>query len=377
MSKQNLPVQIHAHSHALEIELPKSLDRDTRSRLLAIVRTGTPENTLKAYASDLRYFWGWFLASYPDKSERIPYYPIELEVVLTFIADHAVGLPEETEERLNSIIVHKNGKRILKLKAKPGTHKPSTIRRRLATISRMHRPYANDLNPVKHSSVKEILKKYGLALAKHSAGQGEKSSIRRKSAMTLDILKAMLETCDESIKGARDRAILSVMFDSGGRRRSEMANLHIDRLVEVDGGYLIDIGISKSHQDIEPDWKPIIGQSADHLREWLEKSGVNEGYIFRSFTRSGNLRTSISSRAIANMIKERAGLAGYNGEDFGGHSPRAGFLTESAMQGHNIFEAMELSGHRSVEVAKLYYRPADILKNTTAGLLSNPGKNKA
>ncbi len=46
---------------------------------------------------------------------------------------------------------------------------------------------------------------------------------RKNTAITLTELEAMLATCDDSLEGIRDRALLCPGFASGGRRRSEIA----------------------------------------------------------------------------------------------------------------------------------------------------------
>jgi small subunit ribosomal protein S21 len=51
----------------------------------------------------------------------------------------------------------------------------------------------------------------------------------------------MLATCDESLAGRRDRALLLLEFSSGGRRRLEVAAARVEDLLRVDGGYLFHL----------------------------------------------------------------------------------------------------------------------------------------
>lgn len=46
----------------------------------------------------------------------------------------------------------------------------------------------------------------------------------KKAALTLEPLQAMLATCDDSLRGVRDRALLLFAWSSGGRRRSEVTD---------------------------------------------------------------------------------------------------------------------------------------------------------
>ncbi|MBB3274281.1 integrase [Pseudoxanthomonas sp. OG2] len=58
-------------------------------------------------------------------------------------------------------------------------------------------------------------------VARAAVKRGERP--RKKTAITLAELEAMLATCDDSLEGLRDRALLSFGFASGERRRSEIA----------------------------------------------------------------------------------------------------------------------------------------------------------
>ena len=71
----------------------------------------------------------------------------------------------------------------------------------------------------------------------------------------------------------------------------------------------------------------------------------------------------LSNKTITNIVKKRAELAGYNPKDFASHSMRSGFITEGGRQNINIFQLMELSGHKSMQVAKGYYRTGNIENN--------------
>jgi integrase len=57
--------------------------------------------------------------------------------------------------------------------------------------------------------------------ARAAVKRGERP--RKKTAITLPVLEAMLANCDDSLEEIRDRALLCFGFASGGRRRSEIA----------------------------------------------------------------------------------------------------------------------------------------------------------
>src|SRR5438067_1837750 len=66
------------------------------------------------------------------------------------------------------------------------------------------------------SSVRTLLSRARRASVK----RGERPT--KKTAITRPELEAMLATCDDSLEGLRDSALLCFGFASGGRRRSEL-----------------------------------------------------------------------------------------------------------------------------------------------------------
>ena len=82
------------------------------------------------------------------------------------------------------------------------THAPTTIRRRLSAIGKMHR--FNDLpwNPA-HRDIQAPLQG---VLREHGR------PVHKAAALTLDMLRQLVATCDRSNRGRRDRALLLIGF---------------------------------------------------------------------------------------------------------------------------------------------------------------------
>jgi integrase len=57
---------------------------------------------------------------------------------------------------------------------------------------------------------------------------------RKQRALTKDPLQALLATCDETLRGQRDRALLLFAWATGGRRRPEVAAATMENLRRVD-----------------------------------------------------------------------------------------------------------------------------------------------
>jgi len=92
----------------------------------------------------------------------------------------------------------------------------------------------------------------------------------------------MLATCDDSLEGLRDRALLCFGFASGGRRRSEIAAADMQDLRRIGpSAFIYHLEHSKTQQAgptkvATPD-KPVLDRAADALVAWLSASGIVEG----------------------------------------------------------------------------------------------------
>jgi len=192
----------------------------------------------------------------------------------------------------------------------------------------------------------------------------------KKRAATLDLIEALISTCDEDTAGVRDRALIAVGFASGGRRRSELAGMTMDHLEEAPGGYVITLPFSKTDQEGKGKPVPVIGRAAVYLEAWLLASGIEEGPLFRRLSKSGKvLEPGLTGYGISTIIKKRACKAGMNSKEFAGHSLRSGFITETGRQGRSLADAMAMSGHRSTTVALDYHQAGAVILNPCARVM--------
>ena len=182
------------------------------------------------------------------------------------------------------------------------------------------------------------------------------------------MLEDLLATCDGSLAGVRDRALLLFGFGSGGRRRSEVAAARVEDLVPVDGGYLFHLRRSKTDQAGAGAELPVLGRAGRALAAWIAAAGLVEGPLFRPLSWHGRGGAGLSDRSVAEIVKARAELAGYDGREFGGHSLRSGFVTTAGRQGVSLGDAMALSGHRGAAVALRYHQAGAALNNPAARL---------
>ncbi|WP_454692506.1 site-specific integrase [Achromobacter aloeverae] len=183
-------------------------------------------------------------------------------------------------------------------------------------------------------------------------------SAARKDALTKEPLERLLATCDDSLIGLRDKALLLFAWASGGRRRSEVVRATIENTKPAPGGYLFRLGHSKTNQEgaARPDtYKPVVGRAATALTAWLQASAIKEGPIFRRIYRGGRLGSTLSADWVRKMVQARAASAGLDG-DYAAHSIRSGFVTEAGRQGIPVGETMAMTGHSSISGVAMYHR---------------------
>ncbi|SCK11284.1 Site-specific recombinase XerD [Variovorax sp. HW608] len=393
---------------------PAQLSRATEESARALMRQGESANTRASYRAAMRYWAAWYAARYGSAFAL----PVPVPVVVQFIVDHAARIEDENNDAgtgehedtadiadVDRTATQKdavtpspmaaagNGSRTagagtqeMKLvwdlppaidqllnaqgyKGKLGPMALATLEHRVAVISKAHQNLDLD-NPCGHTQVRELLKRVRAGHAKRNVRP------HKQAALTKEPLQALLDTCDESPRGKRDRALLLFAWSSGGRRRSEVAGATMENLRKIPGrGYLYTLGRSKSNQEGRLDHtsdKPIKGVAAQALDEWLTVSGILEGPIFRRLLRGGVVTAeALEPRAVRLIVKERCLKAGLDAEKFSAHSLRSGFVTEAGRRKVSAPEAMALTGHRSYESFMGYYRAEDPLDSEAGGMLDD------
>lgn len=239
--------------------------------------------------------------------------------------------------------------------------KASTISRRLAAIGYMHKGHGH--NPPQLSvgaqAIRDVL-----------AGIRRTHGVRktRKRAADADMLRDMLHSIEgDEPRAVRDRALLAIGM-AGAFRRSELVALQLGDVAMVPEGIRILIGKSKTDQEGEgveiaiPEGSRI--KPKQLLLEWVTLAGFSDGPVFRKLTPQGRITAKpMSDRGVALVVKARAEAAGYDPDQVAGHSLRAGFLTEAARRGANIFKMREQSRHRSLEVLSDYVRNHELFSD--------------
>lgn len=259
------------------------------------------------------------------------------------------------------------------VKSKLGPMALSTVQHRLSVLSKAHQ-LKSMTSPVHDPKVRDLLSKTRRAYAKRGVTPD------KKAALTLEPLQAMLATCDDSLRGVRDRALLLFGWASGGRRRSEVIAASMENTRKVGPRvYSFTLLYSKTNQAgaVRPDSeKPVLDEAADALTAWLQRSGIVSGPIFRRIRRGEKLGEPLADAAVRDIVRRRAALAGL-ADDFAAHSLRSGFVTEAARQNVSLGETMAMTGHTSPATLVGYFRTAEAQRSAAARLFSRIASTEA
>ena len=354
--------------------LAQLLTEDDVATLKHLAREGMGENSLRALASDLAYLEGWATAATGDP---LPW-PSTEALALKFVAHHLWDPAQHESDPRHGMPAEVAGAlRAEGLLRADGPHAPSTVKRRLASWGTLHRwkgiegPFGS---PALRSAVR---------LAVRAAPRPRRRKSKR--AVTRDVLDRLVATCTtDRLADTRDLAVLLLAFASGGRRRSEVARLRVEQLIDEPVVPLdqtdpkcptlpcvsIQLGRTKTGDADDEGRVFLVGPPVEALREWLERSDIRKGPIFRAIDRWEALEErALTPQSINLIVKRRCELAGLDPREFAAHGLRSGYLTEAARQGVALPEAMQQSQHRSVQQAASYYNEAERAQGRAARLL--------
>ena len=339
---------------------PTTLSDVTRDAVGELMREGESQNTLTSYRTALRYWTAWYGLRYGGAIQL----PLPVACVLQFMVDHAqrmtaLGLVSELPAAIDAALVAGG------YKGKLGPMAHNTLVHRIAVMSKAHQ-LRQLANPCQDVQVRELLSRTRKAYAKRGVLP------RKKAALTKDPLQALLATCDDSLRGKRDRALLLFAWASGGRRRSEVALADMQFLRCVgQAQYLYTLAHSKANQsgvERPENHKPVLGAAGLALKSWLDASAITQGLIFRRVLKGGHLGGAMSPAAVRTIVQTRSALAGVEG-DFSAHSLRSGFVSEAGRQNISLADTMALTGHQSIPTVMGYFRAEAAILNKGARLM--------
>ena len=288
----------------------KSLEIETLKNL----KSSKANNTLRAYKADFRDF---ALFCQQNGLKSMPSEPKIITIYLTHLSK---------------------------------TSKFSTLKRRLASISVVHRLNGHYLD-TKHPVITENL--LGIKRVKGTYQKAKKPILINDLKLIINVIN---EEKNTKIR-FRNKALILVGF-AGGFRRSELVEIFFEDIEFVTEGVKIFVKRSKTDQSGEGMTKAIPYFSNKNycpvisLENWMKESQIKTGKIF-----------NMSDKNVALTIKKYTGLAGLDKKKYSGHSLRSGFATSTAELGAEERSIMAMTGHKTTQMVRRYIKEANLFKN--------------
>ncbi|MDB2531606.1 tyrosine-type recombinase/integrase [Alphaproteobacteria bacterium] len=227
--------------------------------------------------------------------------------------------------------------------ADAGNNRASTIRRKCASISAIHR-YGYFEDPTKHPEVKIAIRKINRRLG---------TRFRQARPINRHLLDRMLHVCGDDLRGTRNRMILLLAYTTL-RRRSELTSLRVADLTQCgDGQSLILLCQSKTDQTREGVLLALDIETTYAVKHWIELAGVSDGFLLRGIT-GKQLNQSMDPGQISRMFKSLAVKAKLDPKQISGHSTRIGAAQDMLSGGASIGQIMAKVGWSKVDTVMRY-----------------------
>ncbi|MDV8079799.1 integrase [Rhodococcus sp. IEGM 1370] len=354
-------------SSAVEPEIPPAVAK----RIAKAVESSRSEGTRRTYAAGWRRFTGWCAR---EGHIALPAHPVTVAAYLVDAADTR----DEAGERAYAV---------------------ATFGTWIAAISHNHRTTGH-LSPSAHELVTATLS----GIRREYAAAGDRPRTPR-DPLLVDDIKVLVATARKQCRGwadevleRRDSAILLLGF-AGAYPRSELSEmvcgdvsvhrhdgLHIrlrkSKTDQEGRGAVKALPYTDSHETCPPcayvRWVQVVAAFDSGGRpsviRLLRKPGPFDGHVghggvprtaaraplFRAIAKNGNLgATALSGAAIHQTIRRRAEHAGYDPTalaKLGGHSLRAGFVTQGTRNGADGSAITRQTGHASLDSVEVYRR---------------------
>lgn len=336
--KQSLPIVTSPDDIHDEQKIIKLGNEEVSPQAVKFLKKSIAENTYKSYESDLKVFKEWC------EKQNVPYLPASPITIANFLADQATVV------------------------------KSSTLERRIWAIQFVHKKNNIEPLPTKAELVKSVLS----GILKENL----QATARKKPILPEDLKKIVDTISTETLIGLRDRALLLLGF-GGAFRRSELVSIKVEHLNFLDNGISLYLPKSKTDQSGKGATKSILKTNTAYcpvlaIESWLKESRIKSGFIFRSTLPGDQLRPSynnpkkpdLTPHSVALIVKKYAELAGFNPQDYSGHSLRRGFVTSAYLNGASLFKIKEMTLHENLDNLTIYYEDLEKFeRNAAAGLL--------
>jgi integrase len=217
-------------------------------------------------------------------------------------------------------------------------------------------------------------------------GTAPKKQKRDVGAVGEGLLFRVCDLISDDVRGVRDRAMLLIGWQGGGRRRSEIAAARVEHFRDIDGGLEWTIPRSKADQTGKS-FRVAITPASDvrycpvaAFRKWLSIAKIDKGPVFRGVNMlTGEIDVrALAPEGVARRVQHYVKKLGLDPSEFGGHSLRSGFVTTAYKLGVKLPDIMQASGHHSIQEVLGYIRRSGLVEESAGrGLIDESLRRRA
>jgi len=184
-------------------------------------------------------------------------------------------------------------------------------------------------------------------------------------------IAALMNDCESAptAAGARDAAIIGLMYGTGLRREDVIALDLAD--FEQDSGRLVIRGKRTKERS-----GYLVAGATDAMSDWLEARGDEPGPLFLAINKGGKVQHGrrMTPQAVYNLLSKRGVSAGV--KHFSPHDLRRTFVSDLLDSGADIATVARMAGHESVATTVRYDRRPEQVKQKAAKLLHIPYRRR-
>ncbi len=160
--------------------------------------------------------------------------------------------------------------------------------------------------------------------------------------VTPDEFRILLSACPKgTFNGERDRAILSVLMDTGVRA-NELCNIKLEDINIIESSILIRQGKGRKPRTV------FIGNTTrKQIRKYLRLKGKDSDYLFTN--RNGDRLLFTALREVLRRLGKQTNIKGITAHDF-----RRGFCLACLNRGMDLLTLSRLMGHTGLSLLSRY-----------------------
>lgn len=183
-------------------------------------------------------------------------------------------------------------------------------------------------------------------------------------AVAGDELTTLLTICGDGPTGARDAAIIGLMYS--GLRRAEVINLNLADY-NTESNEVKVRGKRRKERRV-----PLMPGVPETLAMWLDARGLWPGPLFTNIRRGGHIqRKRLTTGAVNHLLTKLVGRAGLTAS-VTPHDFRRSLISDLLDVGADIATVADLVGHTNVQTTRRYDRRGEKARRRAMNLLSLP-----